>query len=61
VTQAKTGKRQVIEYTPALASCVASLKSLGPAIRPTLVCTRRGVVYTLMDSQLCGNDSWPVR
>ncbi len=61
MTQAKTGKRQVIEYTPALASCVASLKSLGQAIRPTLDCTLLGVVYKLMDSQLCGKDSWPVR
>jgi integrase len=46
VTQSKTGKRQIIEWTPALLDCVNRLKAFGPPLRPTLVCTRRGKQYT---------------
>ncbi|HKF95389.1 MAG TPA: tyrosine-type recombinase/integrase [Gammaproteobacteria bacterium] len=46
VRQGKTGKRQLIEWTSALKECVERLKALGPPLRPTLVCTKRGRQYT---------------
>lgn len=46
VIQEKTKKRQIIEWSPALKECVNKLKSMEPALRPTLVCTRKGRPYT---------------
>jgi len=46
VVQAKTKKRQVIEWSLALKTCVDRLKAMGPPLRPTLVCTRKGAPYT---------------
>jgi integrase len=47
VTQGKTGKRQFIEWTPALRACVEKLKAFGPPLRPTLICAARSKPYTV--------------
>jgi integrase len=58
VRQGKTEKRQFIEWTPSLLEWVERLKTIGPPLRPTLVCTKQGKQYTQTASQSCGSVWW---
>lgn len=42
----ETSKTVIIEWSPELTALVEHLRSIGPQIRPTLICTQDGTPYT---------------